>query len=175
MAFDLTKEVNDLKTIGAKALDIAKEIQKLPDINKDASDKHRAAVAALIQATSGGIATLKAAAIAQRDRQIEELESVVNDLKNSLAVPGLDAESREDISTVLNIRRAELFKLEIQKATDFADIITEEDRVRIAKALEEARADIVNKKTAAAVMAISIKVADVALLISEKLAKAAII
>jgi hypothetical protein len=172
---NLPPEVKDLKELGSKAKDIVAELQELQKNNRQATDAHHAAVSALVKDVRTKADKLKPASKDMARQWIEELRARTVRYEAMLASPVLTTEGRSDLDFKLMSTTAELQSLELEAGTDYSGLLTERETQKIRMSLEEAAEDIKAKKTAAAMIEISGKVADAALFVAGKLARSAVV
>lgn len=168
MADDTPGVIDRVKTIGADATELLELARPKAAGGADLTAAEIKKIGQLVKRSEATMSEASERAKAARREQIAELESHIENLTMTLATPGLSRTARDDLKALRRNRRAQLLNLQTREALDFGGILTADQVAEIGSVLKRAKADVAQKKKAAAFLASLTKIADLSVSIVRK-------
>lgn len=160
--------IEAVRAIGTRAQELNTLAQTRAMENGDLTDEEISMISDLIDQSEHALDHAKEQARHRCAEEMAELQTLIDQIDASLAVPGLDAETRDELKRLRRLRRAKLLRLQSREAVDFAGILTAQEVEEITTVLGQARHEVAQKQKAADFLSLLVRIADFSLKIVSK-------
>jgi hypothetical protein len=159
--------IKELREIAAGARQLTDVFKSLAAAGKEASASKTAKIQRLVDRLD---TAARSGARKRREREIEQLTTVIDAYRLTLTVTGLSRATRETIEADLTRKLSRRTRLRNLQATDFGGVLSAAEARDLVELVRKAKAEVRAKKLAVSFLDSLLKIADVTLSLAGRFA-----